>query len=264
MSMQMKSEMRHIVLSLCCLAVSLAAVAQQETFFDPTRKVAKAQEAYEFSTTWRIECGYVQNWQHTKSENIMNPYLHGMKLGGTVDFNLPLHFSVQTGLTYTVTYGVIDQHWSATSVEAQHIDGDYIRHNVMEHLLGIPLRACYRVPLWKELALVFYAGPRFEIGLAQPDYVDISHLSDTYGNVIGSKEALAAMDVRLEKYDRYACGDLYRFNFLLGAGGGIEWDRYRLQGGYDFGLNNQVKHKYVAGQHMWEWGWYVSFAYRLK
>ena len=39
--------------------------------------------------------------------------------------------------------------------------------------------------------------------------------------------------------------------------------RYRIQGGYDFGLNNQVKTLKVPNQHMWEWGWYVSFCYRL-
>lgn len=260
----MKQPFKHIVLVLSCVLVSALSTAQQETFFDPTRKPEKPKEVYVFSMDWRLQAGYIQHWQHSNTENIMNPYLHGMELGATVDFNLPLRFSVQTGLLYAVTYGRTDQHWPATSIEAQHTDGDYIRHNIMEHQLTVPIRAFYRIPLWKELSLLFYAGPKFEIGLAQPDYLDLSHLSDSYGSVIGSKEALAEMGVRLENYDRYAVGDLYRFNFLLGAGGGIEWDRYRLQAGYDFGLNNLVKHKYVAKQHMWEWGWYVSFVYRLN
>ena len=260
----MKQPFKHIVLVLSCVLVSALSMAQQETFFDPTRKPEKPKEVYVFSMDWRLQAGYIQHWQHSNTENIMNPYLHGMELGATVDFNLPLRFSVQTGLLYAVTYGRTDQHWPATSIEAQHTDGDYIRHNIMEHQLTVPIRAFYRMPLWKELSLLFYAGPKFEIGLAQPDYLDLSHLSDSYGSVIGSKEALAEMGVRLENYDRYTVGDLYRFNFLLGAGGGIEWDRYRLQAGYDFGLNNLVKHKYVAKQHMWEWGWYVSFVYRLN
>ena len=260
----MKQPFKHIVLVLSCVLVSALSMAQQETFFDPTRKPEKPKEVYVFSMDWRLQAGYIQHWQHSNTENIMNPYLHGMELGATVDFNLPLRFSVQTGLLYAVTYGRTDQHWPATSIEAQHTDGDYIRHNIMEHQLTVPIRAFYRIPLWKELSLLFYAGPKFEIGLAQPDYLDLSHLSDSYGSVIGSKEALAEMGVRLENSDRYAVGDLYRFNFLLGAGGGIEWDRYRLQAGYDFGLNNLVKHKYVAKQHMWEWGWYVSFVYRLN
>lgn len=256
--------LRHITLLLCGLLLTAGAFAQQDEFFDPTRKQAKVREPYVFSMNWRLQTGYVQNWQHSNSENVMNPYLHGMQLGATVDFNLPLRFSVQTGLLYSVSYGRIDQHWPATTLEAQHLDGDYVRHNIMEHQLGVPVRVFYRQPLWRELAMFFYAGPKFEIGLAQPDYVDISHLTDTYGSIVGTKDMLAAMGVPTEKYDRYGNGDLYRFNFMLGAGGGFEWAQYRLVAGYDFGLNNLIKHKYVQNQHMWEWGWYVSFAYRLK
>lgn len=111
--------------------------------------------------------------------------------------------------------------------------------------------------------MFFYGGPQLVVGLAQPDYLDISHLSDTYGNVIGTKEMLKNMGVRTENYDRYGVGDLYRCNIQIGVGGGFEWDRYRIVSGYDFGLNNLVKHKYVTKHHMWEWGWYVSFAYKL-
>ena len=237
-------------------------VKQEETWFDPTRKQEKVKEVYHFSTDWRIEAGYVQNQQRSKTGNMMNPYLHGMKIGATVDFNLPLRFSLQTGLTYTVTYGRIEQHWPASTIEAQHADGDYILHNIMEHQLGIPVRAFYRQPLWKKLSLVFYGGPKLEIGLAQPDYLSL-HLTNTYGSVIGSKDMLEAMGVRTSDYDRYGVGDLYRLNVQIGVGGGIEWDQYRLQAGYDFGLNNQVKTKSVQNQHMWEWGWYVSFVYRF-
>ena len=254
---------RYMALALC-LMTAAAVMAQQEEFFDPTRKQAKPKENYVFSVDWRLQAGYIQNWQHSSTNNVMNPYLHGMQLGATVDFNLPLRFSVQTGLLYQITYGKIEQHWPATSLEAQHSGGDYIIHNVMEHQLCVPVRAFYRQPLWQKLSMVFYGGPQFQVGLAQPDYLDISHLSDTYGTVIGSKDALEAWGIRTENYDRYGVGDLYRFNMMLGVGGGFEWDRYRLVSGYDFGLNNLIKHKYVAGQHMWEWGWYVSFAYRLK
>ncbi len=241
---------------------TLVAYGQQQEFFDPTRKQAKPKEPYVFSTDWRLQVGYVQNWQHSNSGNMMNPYLHGVEMGATVDFNLPVHFSLQTGLLYTVTYGIIEQHWPATSIEAQHTDGDYIRHHIMEHQLSVPVRAFYRQPLWRQLSMFFYGGPRFVVGLAQPDYLQL-HLSDTYGSVIGSKEALEAMGIRTENYDRYAVNDLYRFNMQLGVGGGFEWDKYRLQAGYDFGLNNLAKTRSVAQQHMWEWGWYVSFVYKL-
>ena len=259
----MKQRIRHIALVVYGLAVAAVCSAQQQEFFDPTRKQAKPKENYVFSMDWRLQAGYIQNWQNSSTKNVMNPYLHGMQLGATVDFNLPMRFSIQTGLLYGITYGRIEQHWPATSVEAQHTGGDYIVHNVMEHQLSIPVRAFYRQPLWQKLSMFFYGGPQLVVGLAQPDYLDISHLSGTYGNVIGTKEMLKNMGVRTENYDRYGVGDLYRCNIQIGVGGGFEWDRYRIVSGYDFGLNNLVKHKYVTKHHMWEWGWYVSFAYKL-
>jgi hypothetical protein len=57
--------------------------------------------------------------------------------------------------------------------------------------------------------------------------------------------------------------ELIRANIQWGLGGGLEWDCYRLQSGYDFGLNNLVKHPQTAGQYMSEWGWFISFSYRF-
>ena len=255
--------MRRKLTILLALLPFLAALAQQkQEWFDPTRKQEKPKEVYNFSVDWRVEAGYVQNQQRSTTANMKDPYLHGAKIGATVDFNLPYRLSLQTGLFYTLAYGDSEQHWPASTLEMQHTDGDYILHGIMEHQLGIPVRLFYRLPLWKQLALVFYGGPKFETGLAQHDHLTL-HLSDTYETLVGSKDMLDAMGVHTSDYDRYQVGDLYRFNVQLGLGGGIEWDKYRLQAGYDFGLNNLVKHKYVQKQHLWEWGWYVSFVYKL-
>ena len=56
---------------------------------------------------------------------------------------------------------------------------------------------------------------------------------------------------------------LYRTNVQFGVGGGIEWDRYRLQSGYDFGLNNLMRTPIVVDQKLHEWGWLVTFSYKL-
>jgi hypothetical protein len=57
--------------------------------------------------------------------------------------------------------------------------------------------------------------------------------------------------------------ELIRANIQWGLGGGLEWDRYRLQAGYDFGLNNLIKHPVIDDQQMWQWGWFVSFCYKF-
>jgi hypothetical protein len=57
--------------------------------------------------------------------------------------------------------------------------------------------------------------------------------------------------------------ELYRTNIQFGLGGGLEWDRYRLQAGYDFGLNNIMRTPGILNQKAHEWGWICTFAYKL-
>lgn len=223
------------------------------TWFDPTRAPEKVKEVYVFGVDYRVEAGFVQHQQRSLSGNMSNPFLHGLRLAGLVDFRLPLHFALQTGLSYTMTYGRIDQHWSSLSDETQMVE--YIHHRVMEHQLAIPVRAYYVQSLWKNLNLFFYGGPQLEIGLAQPDYLQ-THLSAP------AEAWLQEQGVPTETYDRYR-SELYRTNVLMGLGGGLEWDRYRVVAGYDFGLNNLARNRQVSGQHMWEWGWHVSLSYKL-
>lgn len=225
----------------------------KQDWFDPTRKQEKKKEVYQFSMDWRIEVGYAQDQHRSLHSNFSNPFLHGIKMGATVDFNLPLHFSMQTGLFYTCAYGRLEQHWSSMSLETQQVE--YIRHNYTEHRLALPIRAFYTQNLWRKLNLFFYAGPKFELGIAAPDYLQL-HLSD------GTLGWLQEQGVPTANYDRYT-NELHRLNVQMGLGGGFDWDCYRLQAGYDFGLNNMVKTKVAADAHMWQWGWYVSFAYKF-
>ncbi len=226
---------------------------EDNTFFDPSRK-AEQKEAYTFGMEYRVEAGYVQHWQHsTKDINYRDMYLHGARLGATFTFLLPLHFSLQTGALYTILYGVSEQHWPSTYLPS--LQTEYIKHRVVEHNLTVPVRAYYTIPLWKQLNLFFYTGPQLHIGLAENDYMQ-QHLSAE------TKEWLNSQNIPNEPYDRMS-DELIRANIMWGLGGGLEWDRYRLQSGYDFGLNNLIKHPQLPKQQMTEWGWFVSFSYRL-
>jgi hypothetical protein len=224
---------------------------EDNTFFDPTAK--EEEEPYIFSTEYRIEVGYAQHWQRAHAISFADMYLHGVRLGATFTFVLPKHFSLQTGAYYTMLYGMNDQHFR--SQDAASVQTEYIRHRVLAHNLTIPVRAYYTIPLWKKLNLFFYTGPQLHIGMAQNDYME-THLSD------GTKGWLSSQGIPVAPYDRMA-DELIRANIQWGIGGGFEWDQYRLQSGYDFGLNNLVKHPQVQGQYMSEWGWFVSFSYRF-
>ncbi|MCQ2342445.1 MAG: PorT family protein [Paludibacteraceae bacterium] len=226
--------------------------SNDQIFFDPD---AKEEEVYKFHTDYRIEGGYVQHWQHSK-DNQSRLYLHGARIGASFDFVLPYHLSVQTGLLYTFAYGKASQKWGVVDEEESYAASDSIIHRVSEHWLTIPVRVYYNIHLWKKLNMFLYGGPQLMIGLAEIDNIDNrlpNKATEFYTNELG---------VHLDKYNRFA-DELYPVNIQLGVGGGFEWDCYRLQAGYDFGLNNQIKHPIENNQHMWEWSWYVSFAYKL-
>lgn len=222
------------------------------TFFDPTRK-QKVEEPYQFGVEYRIEAGFVQNQQRTKNLTAPDMYLHGVRLGATFTFLLPLHFSLQTGVLYTLTYGVNQQHWR--SMDAPSVQTEYQKHRVLEHNVTIPVRCFYTIPVWRDLNIFFYGGPQLHIGLAENDYVQ-NHLSDK------TLLWLQSENIPTEPFDRMQY-DILRPNIQMGIGTGLEWQRYRVQGGYDFGLNNLIRNHRANDRHMWEWGWYVSFSYKL-
>ena len=252
--------MKKIFVIILCLA-GMSAYADDlnkpalqiadNTFFDPTKK--KVEEAYQFGMEYRLEAGYVQHEQRTHHLSYPQLFLHGVRVGATFTFLLPLHFSMQTGLLYTLTYGKNEQHWRSMSVQA--VQEEVIYHHVLEHNLTVPVRVYYTIPLWKQLNLFFYTGPQLHVGLAESDRLD-THLSE------GTKAWLVSQDIPVENYDRMV-KDRYRANIQWGLGGGLEWDRYRLQSGYDFGLNNLARPKTGVNRYMAEWGWFVSFCYRL-
>lgn len=249
------------ILILCALLAVASVSAQDELrmkqpdlqtveFFDPTAK--KEVAPYQFSTDWRLEAGYVQ-WEERMLDTV-TVYQHGMRLGATVDLNLPHNFSVQTGALATLTYGLNDQHWR--SMDAENVKAEVLNHHIVQLQLTIPARIYYKVTLWKEMRLFFFAGPQLQFGLTNYDKID-NQTSEAVTNWLNQN------NIPTTEYERYIAKELYRTNVQFGVGGGIEWDRYRLQSGYDFGLNNLMRTPVVADQKLHEWGWMVTFCYKL-
>ena len=220
-------------------------------FFDPTRK-DKPEQVYKFSAPWRFEVGYAQLNHRTQDTSAI--YLHGLRIGTTVDFVLPYNFSLQTGALATFTYGRNNQHWpSMTEESAQY---NIMQHDVLQLQLSIPVRAYYNITLWKQLRMFFYAGPQLQIGLTNYDAITNKTSEQT-------SQWLEQQGFPVKSYECYMAHHLYRTNIQFGLGGGIEWDRYRLQAGYDFGLNNILRTPILPKQKMHEWGWMCTFSYQL-
>ena len=253
---------KSLVLLFGCLFMCITYTFAQETskmqqpdlhttdFFDPTAK--KTVEPYTFSTEWRLEAGYVQ--YDEQEQDTTTHYQHGIRLGGTVDFKLPHRFSIQTGLLATFTYGNNAQHWRSNDEE--HTQVEIISHHNLQLQLSIPVRAHYSIKLWKELNMFFYAGPQLQLGITHYDLIktDIS---------TQQQEWLDNGGINTESHDRYTTNERYRTNIQFGLGGGFEWGKYRIQAGYDFGLNNLTKTPIIPSHHSKEWGWMTTFSYKL-
>lgn len=260
----MQKHLLHLLYIALFCAVVLPLQAQDQdkgpdlqtadrSFFDPT-KPDKQKENYQFGVEYRLEVGYTQPQQRSNNYTYADMYLHGIRVGATFTFLLPIHFSMQTGVLYSLSLGNNDQHWrSQTASTAQ---TEYIHHRVLQHNLTIPVRCFYTIPLYKELNMLLYTGPQLHIGLGETDYMQLYINENT-------KQWLQSQGVATDTYDRLQQGELYRTNIQWGVGAGFEWAKYRLQAGYDFGLNNRVKAPIQSTQHMWEWGWYVSFSYQF-
>lgn len=252
---------RNIILSILLLAniFTYAEKKSENLFpFEENNKIKEKVE-YKFSTTWRIEVSYTQDWQNSNTTSISYPdsYLHGGKIGVAVDFNLPYNFSAQTGLFYALNYTKNSQHWRTLNKENN--QPEFLEHHIMKHTIIVPVHLTYTQKLWKELSLIFFTGPNFNIGIAQQDKISatLSEQTRTWMETLG---------IQLNDYDKYKVNELSRFNIQWTLGGGLQWANYRVQAGYDFGLNNLVKNPWPVGStqmnaHMWEWSWFVGFSY---
>ena len=200
--------------------------------------VLMATVSAQVSTTWRIEAGYVQPYQF--GDGYRTTYFHGGKLGALVDVNFKYNLSLQTGLTYSLAYGVNRQNYPYL--------GEYVRYSTQLHQLDVPVRAMYKIQLPKQFALFAFAGPTFQVGLYAPEKSE-SHLSELTAANTGIVSGVTNLYVER----------VLPFNFMLGLGGGLEWRDYRLQAGYDFGLHNLYRND--LGCKMYQRNWFVSFSY---
>ena len=267
-TMQTTHRFLYISVLIACLCLASGMQAQstkgpekpdlqtaEGDIFDPTR-MEKETEAYTFHVEYRITGGYLQENQRSLRDNYPNMYLHGGQIGATFDFCLPLHFSIQTGLLYSLTYGTREEHWAQIDAADIYGSSNYLLHRVYNHELTVPVRMTYTIPLVKKFRMFFFGGPQFQIGLAAWDKTE-NHLTEM------TTQWFLSHNKHVEPYDLYK-DELNRFNVQIGVGGGFEWDVYRIEAGYDFGLNNRVKHPVPNDQHMWQWGWFARFAYTIK
>ncbi|MDD3322264.1 MAG: outer membrane beta-barrel protein [Paludibacter sp.] len=189
--------------------------------------------------TYRLEVGY--NNPVSLGPNVSATYFNGIRLGGTVEFDLKDNFSLLTGVLYNIVYSNKIQKYPNL---------DTVTYKTLGHYLEIPLRLTYTLPITKNLKVFGFAGPNIRYGLSLNQEI-ISTMTDdlnTFNNIDPGKT------------DLYKNSIINRLNLQIGAGGGVQWKKYQLKGGYDFGITNLNK---IDTGNLFQKGWYATFSYQF-
>lgn len=189
--------------------------------------------------TYRMEVGY--NNPIRFGANVSPTKFDGIRIGGTAEFDLKNNFSLLTGALYNFVYSNKLQGYP---------NSDSVVYKTFGHYLDIPIRITYSLPINKNMKVFGFAGPNFNIGLFQ-NQETISTLSTALNQLHGIKPG---------KSDLYNDGIINRLNLQIGLGGGIQWKKYQLKAGYDFGINKLNR---TGTGNVYQSGWYVSLAYEF-
>jgi hypothetical protein len=181
--------------------------------------------------TYRLEIGYNNPAQYGK--NFSTTYFNGIKVGLTAEYPLKNNLSLLTGALYNLVYSdKLQKYPNITSV-------DYLTYG---HFINVPVQIAYYYPFSNNLKVFGYAGPTLNIGLSQIQGTisTVSSIPTAYTNLYNS--------------------NLNRLDLQVGIGAGIQWKKYQLKGGYDYGLLNINR---LTTGNLYQKGWYVSLSITL-
>lgn len=194
--------------------------------------------------TYRIELGSTNPKQ--SGSQFSTSYFNGGRIGVTAEFDLKYNVSFLTGALYSLVYSNKVQNYTAT---------DSVRYKTLAHSIDIPLQLNYNLAIGKNIKLSAFAGPNINVGLAQPQKVEV-FMSDVqkgfYPNITNKEYG---------DNDLYKNALIHRINFQMVLGGGVQWKDYQVKGGYNFGINsiNRIDSGFTLRQS----GWFVSVAYQF-
>jgi len=193
--------------------------------------------------TYRLEIGYTN--PHRLGQDVSSTFFQGGRLGGTAEFSLKNNFSLLTGVLYNFLYSdKLQGYPSSTDV----------KYTSFAHSLDIPLRLTYTYPLSKSLKVFGFAGPNLNIGLFQNMKITSSQTYDSSSPFYVLPRSIDLYNGNDSEYQ------LNRLNLQIGVGGGVQWKKYQLKAGYDFGINNLNK---TSAGNLYQKGYYISIAYDL-
>ncbi len=173
---------------------------------------------------WGVQLGFIQNTTREKrgsdSKFTPNPTLNGFKTGIFHEHDFYKGLGISYGLNYSF---LADQ---TPFVKATNGLYSTAEKSIAQYI-DLPIGLQYKLSIAQELYLVFNVGPTLSYGITN-DTESVQKILDRE-NVTNKN-----------KYDNY----YQRFDILLGGSIGIQYKKYQIRGGYDWGLLNLFQTEY--------------------
>jgi hypothetical protein len=166
---------------------------------------------------------------------------NGFKVGLVYDATIVKGFGYTIGINYTFAQN--HNKWEKKG------DYEYPRKKTQSfyHQLEIPVDWQYKFTIAKDTWLILYTGPTLQFGLS---------FRDNIYNQNASNETITKDSQN--KYD-----NLKVLNVTWGLGAGLQYQRYFVRGGYDFGIVNPYKEQMFAGHDIYTRGRFDQWQIKL-
>lgn len=117
------------------------------------------------------------------------------------------------------------------------------RDKASMHGLSIRSDWQYKFTVAKETYLLLYTGPVIGVNLSMKNTKE-TEIMDASGIKVDYIDKKVYN--RLTENNQELFPQLLRYNIQWGIGAGFQYQRYYIRGGYDFGITNEFKYKYVT------------------
>ncbi len=159
---------------------------------------------------------------------------NGFKIGLVYDATLIKGF----GFSLALNYGFSEHHTNWEDDPSVMGIAQEIKYQSLLHTLEIPIDWQYKFEIAKEFWLILYTGPALQYNFVLKEKISVRNNAN-----LENKNAIQVTEQSHYEIDIDNDGrkDYTPINLLWSVGGGIQYKRYFLRAGYDFGIYNPFR-----------------------
>lgn len=222
----------NITLIIMLLSTAFSLNAQTKKAVQKKKSPVSLDSLVFQKLTNRFEVGYNNPAQY--GANFSTSYFNGFKAGLTTEYPIINNLSLLSGVLYNFVYSDKLQVYGNST---------YVFKTVSGHFINIPVQIVYGIPASKDLKFSAFAGPTLNIGVSQ--------IKSTLSTVAGTTTKFNEQEYT---------SNLNRLDLQIGLGMSVQWKKYQLKGGYDYGLVNINR---LSTGSLYQKGWFVSLSVTL-